>query len=134
VTPHQERFPVFSVLSKEETERILGQYSPKDDLYAIRNWPDAKFTTSEGRTFLLFIGAKSIWHRLEAAAATMMKKPPQWEGAIFELDSDDEPFVFRTFDDAAAVWAQLHEAYRVPMTELECAFLDLEFPEDNDEE
>lgn len=134
MTPREEQFGIFRVVSNEELPQNFGEYSAKDDLYAIHNWPDAKFTTSEGRAFLLFIGTESIFYRLKAASAAIGKKLPPWEGAIFEIDTEDEPFVFRTLDDCALAWAQFHAIHGVPMAPEECELLDLELPEETDEE
>ena len=72
-------------------EEMYRDYSPEKDLRMIENWFDAKFTTSEGRTFALFIDPERIFYRLKAAYS-MIKEPPTWEGAILETDTDDPAF------------------------------------------
>jgi hypothetical protein len=124
------QFPGLELASKPELDddRLIS-----DDAFFIQHWSNFELTTTDGRSFALFIDAESILHRLKAVGIEV-KRPPNFAGMILEIDSDEPPFMFRTLPDLADAWSDLHELCSVPMTPDECDRLDLPLPEQEGEE
>jgi hypothetical protein len=104
-----------------------------DNWYCIKEPPNHRFATSDGRTFGLFFDGGRILNLFEREKVYInhrdkagLQRIKNVAGAIVEMDEDGahDPIVYEHRDDLATAWAELHRMHRVPypLNQLQSAY------------
>lgn len=112
-----------------------------DDAHTIERWSDYSFTTDDGRTFGVFANGNSrsdsIELRFRAVDAPVSPRAVEQlgktAGFILEVGTTDPPLIFGDEEALRTAWLGLHQEHGVPLSDLEQAFFDAYYVNEEDE-
>src|SRR5690348_3166126 len=116
------------IISVRELHEFHAKLDASDHLFqtlaVISNWPDYRFTTSDGREYGLFDDGESIEHRLDAKSEGLTpnerERLQKIAGFILELgDESNEPMIFADTDSLAGAWLALHQSHGIKLSDEE---------------